>query len=393
MTLKEQLAMLKGRLLALREGIEGGDEAAIEQGNQIKSEIEAVQAKIDAAERAKGLLELMGNQGGERDASSGAKTLGEHAVKELFGKVTRSQKGGAVSAEYKAAGDPHLTPSGAAGFLADYDRNIVTGVRRPLTIEELLGSESISGNALTYLVESSTVTGGAGTVAEGGAKPAVTFGDPTPVTEQLHKLAVRYKESDEILEDAAWMASSIDNRALYLFDIAKEDQLLNGNGTGTNITGLLNRSGVQTVSATAATLADKIFEALTKVQTGSGFTADALVINPADYQTLRLAKDSNLQYYGGGYFYAPYGSGNVAEQPGIWGLRTVVTTAIAQGTFLVGAFKAGASVINKGGVKVEIVNTNEDDFNKNLVSVRIEQRVALAVRYPAAFVKGTITTS
>ena len=390
MTLKEQLAHLKGKLLALREGIESGDEEAIKRGNDLKADIEAVQAKIDAAERAKGLLDLMGNHGGEKNTIIKATSLGAHVVKDIFGKVSRTQKGGAISTEYKAAGDPHLIPIDATGFFTEYDHTIVTGPRRQLTIEDLLGSESISGNALTYLVESATVEGGVGTVAEGGTKPSVKFGEPTPITEQLHKIAVRYKESDEILEDADWMASSIDNRALYLFDIAKEDQLLNGDGSGANLTGLLSRSGVQTVSTTAAALADTVFDALTKAQTGSGFAADALVINPADYQTLRLAKDTNGQYLAGGPFYGQYGQGKIVEQPGIWGLRTVVTTAITQGTFLVGAFKSGASVINKGGVTVEVVNTNEDDFNKNLVSVRIEQRVALAVRYPAAFVKGTI---
>ena len=76
---------------------------------------------------------------------------------------------------------------------------------------------------------------------------------------------------------------------------------------------------------------------------------DAIVINPADYERLRLAKDSNLQYYGGGYFYGPYGNSDVIAQPGIWGRQTVVTTAVAAGTALVGAFKAGGTVVGKAG--------------------------------------------
>ena len=124
-----------------------------------------------------------------------------------------------------------------------------------------------------------------------------------------------------------------------------------------------------------------------QVQNDTGFAPDALVINPADYKNLRIARDQNGQYYGGGYFYGPYGNGGFGAQPDVWGLRTVVTPAVAQGAAIVGAFKLGASIVQKNtGVTVEIANQNEDDFIKNLVTILIEQRLALAVRRPKAFV-------
>lgn len=76
------------------------------------------------------------------------------------------------------------------------------------------------------------------------------------------------------------------------------------------------------------------------------------------------------------------------EQPALWGVRTVVTPAVAQGTCYVGAFKLGGSVVSKAsGLRVEVANTDQDDFVKNMVTIRAEERLALAVRYPAAFVK------
>ena len=139
------------------------------------------------------------------------------------------------------------------------------------------------------------------------------------------------------------------------------------------------------------TAADTIFRAITKVTTGSGLDADGLVIHPSDYQTLRLAKDVNGQYYGGGFFSGAYGNGGLSEQPNVWGLKTVITPAIAAGTVLVGAFGQSATVYRKGGVRVESTNSHASDFTSNLVTIRAEERLALAVRRPVGFVKTTIT--
>src|SRR5699024_4360400 len=112
----------------------------------------------------------------------------------------------------------------------------------------------------------------------------------------------------------------------YLLSLAEENQLLNGSGTGNNVEGLLLRDGVQDESAASdADQADAIFRAMTKVQTATGLSADGLVINPADYQALRLAKDGNDQYFGGGFFQGQYGNGGILSQPPVWGLRTVVS--------------------------------------------------------------------
>jgi HK97 family phage major capsid protein len=161
----------------------------------------------------------------------------------------------------------------------------------------------------------------------------------------------------------------------------------------------LNRSGIQTeAGATNADNLDAIFRASTKVQVATGFATDGIVIHPNDFQTFRLKKDNNLQYYAGGPFTGAYGEypagpngGYLPLNPALWGFPTVVSPAIAQGTVLVGAFKQAATVYRKGSVVVSSTNSNVNDFEKNLVTIRAEERLALAVRVPAAFVKVTIT--
>jgi HK97 family phage major capsid protein len=76
--------------------------------------------------------------------------------------------------------------------------------------------------------------------------------------------------------------------------------------------------------------------------------------------------------------------------PPVWGLRTVVTPSVAQGTAIVGAFNQSATVYRKGGIRVESTNTHSDDFTNNKVTTRAEERIALAVRRPAGIVKLTL---
>src|SRR5699024_7559504 len=127
--------------------------------------------------------------------------------------------------------------------------------------------------------------------------------DPEQRTDALKKIAGFLKIPDEMVEDAQFWVSEINQRGIYLLALAEENQLLNGPGTGATVEGLLNRDGVQTETATsAADNPDALFRAMTKVQTATGLQADGIVINPADYEQLRLNKDGNGQYYGGGYF-------------------------------------------------------------------------------------------
>lgn len=366
----------------------------------IKGEIAAVKASEDATKAGDELLAQF-KDAGEAKAPEApavmAKSLGDHFVKSagvaLVGK--RGDRLTVSSPEFKLASDVQVTGTVFAPALTSVDTNIVTGVRRRLTIEDLLGSESLSGTALTYFVENALVEGAFELVGENGQKPQLHFGEPTAVTEALAKIAGFIKESDELVEDLPFLKTAIDGRLLFQLNLFIENQLLNGSGAAGNLRGLLNRAGIQTEvrGSTAAgdNAQDTIFRAITKTETGSGLTADGIVINPTDYQGLRLSKDANGQYFGGGFFSGQYGNGAIVEQPPLWGLRTVVTPAIAAGTVLVGAFGQAGSVVSKGGIRVDATNTEGNDFTNNRLTIRAERRMALAVRRPAGFVKTTIT--
>lgn len=380
MSLLKKLTEAQENLAQVKEAVENGEKTVEDLQTAIDGVKEA-QAKVDAADEAQELIKSLGSNEGEADKEEGKmeyKNIGEYVADNVKkANIDTKTKFNLTVPAFKSAA-PMDTPSAISPALTDVDTRIVEGARRPLLIADLFGAERISGNALTYFVESATVEGAPAKTTEATEKPMVSFGDPTAVTVSLEKIASYMKESDELVEDAPWLADAINGRGMYLHELTVENYLI-GKLAGT--------SGIGTSSTLTA---DGIFAAMMTVQNNSGFAADAIVINPADYQTLRLAKDSNNQYYGGGYFYGAYGNTPIAEQPSLWGLRTVVTSAVSQGTAYVGAFKLGGSVIRKNsGVTVDIANQNQDDFIKNLITILIEERLALAVRRPAAFVKIT----
>ena len=268
------------------------------------------------------------------------------------------------------------SPAGAVDFATTFDRNVVTGARTPLVIRDLFGAETISGSTLVYLVEGA-LQGAPAVTAEGAKKPQIHFADPTPKTVSLAKVACHIKESDEYINDYPFLASAINGRLLYELGLVEQNKL---------VADLLATSGIQTgtyaATGTATDIADAILQAAMDVQAQTGFPADAIAMNPADWYILRVGKDGDDRYYGGGYF-------GVQSVPNIWGIPVCVSSSITSGTVVVGAFKTCASVVTNGGVSVEAVNTNEDDFVKNLMTIRAEERLALAVRRPAGFKKLT----
>lgn len=365
--------------------------------DQKMAEFDDLKAKLEQAKASEDrFAKLAAINPGHKIAGeeSAAKSLGEHFVKHVGADelVRLKNQGGYTvwAPEFKAATDAHTVGTSFSAWLTDVDKNIQHGYRRPV-VSDLLGTGSISGTAVTYYVEGA-FEGSFATVAEGAQKPQIHLANPTPTTDALKKIAAWFDISDEMVEDVPFMVSEINNRGLYMLALFEEAQLLTGDGTGTNILGLLNRSGIQTETQAPAddSAQDAIFRAMTKVQTATGLQPDACIINPADYQTMRLAKDANDQYYGGGFFQGQYGQGGLAWQPPIWGLNTVVSAAVPAKTVVVGALKAATTVYRKGGIRVESTNSDLGKFTKNVITTRIEERIALAVRQPAAVVKTTL---
>ena len=362
MTLKEQLVEKKAALAELEEPIKAGEEEAIAQGEEIAAAIAEIEKSIEASEKASALLAQIGNE--EEPEEDG---MEENGIKAMDLESLKGKRG-TVSTYLKAYNDPEVTTT-----IYDYDKNVVS-VQPKLGVRELFGAEAISGNALTYYVlgdAEGTIDG----TSEAAAKDRIHI-PYTPKTAALAKIAAYLKETDELLSDAAFLESAIRGRGVYEFQKAVEAYL---------VSALAATSGVQ-VKGSSITF-DNILAAKQEIMADTGYAADAMIINPADWATLLQAKDSNLQYLLGGPAYGSYGNGAYNGNPRIWGLNVVESAAVTEGTCIVGAFKACASVVTKAGEgqRIEVSNSDQDDFIKNMVTVRIEERLVLAARVPAAF--------
>ena len=389
MTINERFEQAKAALAAAKEAQD--TEALTSAIEEYKAAESAKKAADEAAELIKSLDNTTETK--EADAMSDVqpKTLGEYALANLDLSAIRS---GASKSAGTGYGFKTYTDAQTSQQILQYDQRVVDTVSRDVEVRNLFGAESISSNALKYFILGAREDNSApapGTVSEGGAKPQFHIVESS-ATVTLQKIAGWFYETDELLEDNAFLASALNSRGLYELDARIEAYLLST---------LLGTSGIGTATYThgGKVTPDDVFKAIMTIKSASGLNADAIIMNPADYQAVRLLKDGTGgtigQYYGGGAFYGPYGNGNVNQQPGLWGLTTIITSNLTSGTILVGSFRQGASVITKAGegARLEVVTGDHDDAIYNRVTVVVEERLGLAVRRPAAFVKITEAAS
>jgi HK97 family phage major capsid protein len=389
MNIVEQLAAEKKAALAITD--KGMENITEDEQNELKAHYEEAKKLSERISLFKSVNEDLDKLGAQpKQAPSKAKSLGEHYVQELQAKgltVLETKTRPFQTSEFKAASDTHVVGGEAGAYgpvVTDIDQQGVWGYEYALSVASLFSSGSISGNSIKYPVYGA-LEGGAKNVKEGAQKPQLHLPDPTWIVDSLSEVAAYWKISDDMAEDYPYIVSEIQQHATYNLQLQEELQLLSGNGANADLKGVLNR-GVQSIAKGADSDPDRIFHATTLINTKTGFPADAVVINPVDYEALRLLKDGNQQYYGGGFFAGQYGQGGVMPNPALWGLRTVVTPSIAAGTVLVGAFKPGGMVFRKGGLRVESTNSNENDFTNDKITFRVKERLGLQVKYPQAFV-------
>lgn len=260
-------------------------------------------------------------------------------------------------------------------------------------IGPMLAQFTTSAATVRYPVETVTASGAA-TVAEGGTKPEADI-EFSPTDEPIRKIAVWLPLTDESLDDEPFLRSYI-NARLRLFVQNEEDrQLLVGDGVGTNLTGLLNRSGID--ASTSYSLAganpdqaliDSIFSAAMRVREAK-LSPDGFVTQPATWETARLAKDGNRNYLLG-----PPSEDAAVRVWGISGRLNDNMPAAAAGNtpVLVGAFSAGAAIVRRSGIDLAATDSHSTHFAENKIAIRAEERVGLATFRPAAFATVTSAT-
>lgn len=258
---------------------------------------------------------------------------------------------------------------------------IVAPPNRQFTIRDLLAPGRTAASSVEFVKETG-FTNSAAPVAETTQKPKsdLTF---NLFTTPVRTLAHIFKASRQILDDAPGLASYINARGSYGLKFVEENQLLNGDGTGQNLHGIVPQATAFAPAFTPSspTGIDRLRLAVLQVILAE-YPASGFVLNPIDWAKIELTKDGEGRYIVGNA-QSPIG-------PSLWGLPVVQTQAMTAGDFLTGAFNLAAQVYDRMDIEVLLSSENVDDFEKNMFTIRIEERLALAVYRPEAFVTGDI---
>lgn len=344
---------------------------------ETKSELEKLaKTAIDLTAR---LMDIE-QKGSKGSIPTPAASFGEQFTKsDAFASMQKSGvKSGRI--EIKAS---IVNASGASQPLVEAQRvaGIVTAPQRRLTIRDLLTSGPTSSNSIEFARELVFTNNAGAQNGEGTLKPesGITFElANAPVCTLAHWIPA----SRQVLDDAPMLASYIDTRMMYGLKLVEEAQILLGDGTAGKLKGIMHADNSNDVTFTVAdgTMIDQIRKAITLAQL-SEYQPDTIVLHPSDLETIELAKDDQ-----GRYIWVNPNSANGAAP---WGLRAVVTTAIPAGKFLLGAFAMGAQIWDRQQAAIEVSRENSDNFVKNMVTILAEERLALTVYRPAAFIVGT----
>lgn len=315
----------------------------------------------------------------------------KNVIETVGGQVVSSEALKAFSASIE--GNKRLSiPVKAALLSVNVPGQIVVPDRLPgidqqpkqrLFIRDLIAPGRTESNTI-YWVQQTGFTNNAATVAENTKKPYsdITFAEKiTPVRTIAHL----FKAAKQILDDMPQLQSTIDAELRYGLKYVEEQEILFGDGTGTHLNGIVPQASAYAASFSVANQSgiDDLRLAMLQAQLAR-FPASGHVLHFIDWAKIELTKDSLGRYI--------LANPAALTGPTLWGLPVVATEAAAfQGKFLTGAFNAGAQIFDREDANVVISTENADDFEKNMISIRCEERLALAVKRPEAFVYGSFT--
>lgn len=382
------------------------------------ADLERIQSELQAEQKAAAIFEWMDNPTGTSAAGADAaqaaqavqfKSLGESILEsdeykamaegnfQRLGQVfsyKRSLFDGEAKDLYSASGGTIPTP----GFGRAQNLGLQPRLLRPGRVRDLFPSERTTASVL-YGMRETGFTNNARVVAERtAADGSAATGGPTdvyglkpmsqitvvPITYPIATIAHLMTAHRNVLADEPRLRSLIDTDMVDGVKLAEDYEILFGDGQGENLTGILNTPGVQQYTGLAADRKSaQVRRAMTRAILAY-HQPTGVVMHPLDWEDLELEQDRN-----GAYVLAV--SIAVGGDKRVWRLNVVDTPVFPEGEFLVGAFGRGAKLYDREEVNVLISTEDSDNFRRNAVTIRAEERVGLEVPRPESFVHGEFT--
>lgn len=252
---------------------------------------------------------------------------------------------------------------------------VVTSAQRPGIIQTIIPTIATQErNAVPYMLET-TFTNNAGVVAQ---TVALTASDIryTEQTSPIRTVGTYIPVTEQMMEDNTGIAGLINNRLTLMQEQSMETELISGDGTGSHLTGYLNFPSIQSQALGTDDIYTAIAKGLNKVRNTGYVEPDYVVLNSADFLTIRTKKDALGNFI--------FGAPNLQANEIIWGMPCIITNGIISGTALTGAFKMMSARYIARGVSVEVGRIN-DNFITLEWAIRITQRETLVGHRGTAF--------
>lgn len=317
------------------------------------------------------------------------KTLGQQFVEDdefkKYAAGGSSGKRGKFNKQFKAAVTSLDYPVSEPSIVQPQTVGTLPRLVQRLFVRDLLNVGKTGAPAI-FWVRQTGFTNNAAVVSENSLKPTSTIaydGVMTPVTTIAHL----FKASKQIMDDFAMLRTDIDRELRYGLKYAEEQEILFGDGTGVHLLGIIPQASAYAHAFVPPlmTIIDDIRLMMLQSQLAR-LPATGIVMHFTDWARVELTKDSTGQYL--------WANPMRIAGPSLWGLPVVPTEINAMlGKGLVGAFRDGAQIYDREEINVEIATENNDDFEKNMITIRCEERLALATFRPEAFIYGSFTTT
>jgi len=258
---------------------------------------------------------------------------------------------------------------------------------RPVHIRQLLAQGSTQSDVVRFVKESGYSNGAAAT-AEGATLTQSDF-DMTASDANVRKIGTYFRISEEMLADTPQLTSYISTRAPEKLLEVEDAQILSGAGTGAQLSGIIGDAADFAAGSLAGTVEsanefDVIVASLNQLALAN-YNADTILLNPSDFHKILLLKDTQNNYLKDQVYNG--------LQPVFMGVKVVLNTAIAAGTFLIGNFSVGTQLWVRDGLNVEFFREDGTNVRDGFVTVRVSERVALTNYLPNAFVNGSFATA
>lgn len=275
-------------------------------------------------------------------------------------------------------------------FTPPVNIGVVTDPRAVINIRPLFGTYNVEGSSYEFVRygyrTTLTATGPAFT-AEGNAKPEANYGGPI-IAGTVKTLPVWTKLTEQMIADNSNLVQVINDDLPYQLDKVIDYQILRGDGTGVNLKGL-NQSGNYTdyldgvVWENSDTVIDLVLTVKGKME-AAGIRNLILVLNSEDWTKVLKSKNVNKDYLIPGIVDIP--------TQRIWGVPVVLNENVESGKFYMGNFAEAGKIIERSGLQIEMARSG-DDFERNLMTLRVERRLDFAVLQPKAVCYGNFSVS